>query len=448
MLALRSGKPRFTVDHFPDDVQEYPSDILTDIGDALDSGRLSLFSSKAVRTFEDRIAAYVGVRHCVAVANGTLALVAALRAAGLTHAEKVIVPGYSYAATRTAVEACGCDPVYVDIDPDTWCIDPRKIPEEALRTATAIIPVHLFGCPCTMDDVMHLAQKYGLVVIEDCAQSMGAEWGKQRVGSFGIGCYSFMQNKLVRAGEGGAVTTNDPVLAETVRRLRHEGEVWSRFSVSTSEPCDIVAADLIGGVEYPVFGMNLRMSALGGIIGCYSLDRLEDEMSTRERNAATLSSILEDVNGLVVQKCPRQGGRVWWSYVCEVRSEHFGRDALIGACAAEGIPVGVHFPIPLCCTRGRELEKGRLPRTLHFCGRQIAFPTYASLAKEHILEMGEAIGNVAEELRDAGPEVVLHAERYLHSARVSRMIGGTYFVTAPIAEADTMRGRCDEREVY
>ena len=170
-----------------------------------------------VAAFEERFAAYCGVKHCMALNSGTSALHLALLAAGIGPGDEVITVSMTFVATTAAILYCGAKPVFVDVDPDTWTMDPKLIEAAITPRTKAILPVHLHGLMADMDPIMEIARRHGLVVIEDAAQSHGAEYKGRRAGSIGdIGCFSFYPGKNLGAyGEGGAVVTNNPDLART-----------------------------------------------------------------------------------------------------------------------------------------------------------------------------------------------------------------------------------------
>lgn len=221
-------------------------------------------SGEYISKFEGGFASYCGVKHGVAVSNGTVALHLALVSLGVGPGDEVIVPDLTFAATINAVIHAGATPVIVDIESESWCIDPNEIALAITDKTKAIIPVHLFGQPCDMDAIMTLARKHGLFVIEDCAQSHGAEYKGQKVGSFGdISCFSFFGNKVITTGEGGMCLTNDARLNEKMRVLRDHGMSKSKR------------------YWHEVIGFNYRMTNLQAAIGLAQLERIDDILENR-----------------------------------------------------------------------------------------------------------------------------------------------------------------------
>ena len=194
------------------------------IAQVVDSGHFVL--GPQVAAFEERFAAYCGAKHCMALNSGTSALHLALFAAGIGAGDEVITVSMTFVATTAAILYCGAKPVFVDVDPDTWTMDPKLIEAAITPRTKAILPVHLHGLMVDMDPIMEIARRHGLVVIEDAAQSHGAEYKGRRAGSIGdVGCFSFYPGKNLGAyGEGGAVVTNNPELARRVALLRDWGQ--------------------------------------------------------------------------------------------------------------------------------------------------------------------------------------------------------------------------------
>lgn len=221
-------------------------------------------SGEYIVKFEEQFANYCGTEHGVAVSNGTVALHLALVSLGVGQGDEVIVPDLTFAATINAVLHAGATPVIVDIEEDSWCIDPNEIELAITSKTKAIIPVHLFGQPCDMDAIMQLAKAHNLFVIEDCAQAHGAEFKGQKVGSFGeVGCFSFFGNKVITTGEGGMCVTNNAKLNEKMRVRRDHGMSKTKR------------------YWHEVIGYNYRMTNLQAAIGLAQLERIEDILENR-----------------------------------------------------------------------------------------------------------------------------------------------------------------------
>ena len=193
------------------------------IDECIDTGWISA-NGRFVKEFEEKFAAFCGVRYALACCNGTVTLHLALLALGIGEGDEVIMPTLTYIATANAVRYCGATPVFVDSEADTWNISPEEIEKHITPRTKAIIPVHLYGLACNMDAILDIAKRHDLKVIEDAAEAHGAAWRNKLVGSMGdVGSFSFFGNKIITCGEGGMVTTNDPELYEKMKLLRAQG---------------------------------------------------------------------------------------------------------------------------------------------------------------------------------------------------------------------------------
>ena len=242
--------------------------------EVLHSGKWSELTGDKVKTFQERFAAYQGARYAICVPNGTLALQMGLMALDLRPGDEVIVPAYTFIATVSAVLLIGARPVFVDIDPNTYNIDPAKIEAAISPRTCTILPVHLAGQAADMDAILQLSRKHHLTVLEDACQAWGAEWNGQRVGALGdLGAFSFQLGKNITAGEGGALVTNDLALQELCRSLHNVGRT------------------LHGAwFEHEILGLNLRMTEWQGAILLAQLERLEEQYPVREQNARYLAA--------------------------------------------------------------------------------------------------------------------------------------------------------------
>jgi dTDP-4-amino-4,6-dideoxygalactose transaminase len=278
----------------------------------------------AVEAFERDFAAYTGAREAVAVNSGTSALHVALLAAGIGSGDEVVTVPFTFVATVAAIEYAGARPVFVDVDPDYYTMDPSALERAITPRTKAIMPVHLFGQPADMDPILAVARRHRLVVIEDAAQAHGAEDKGRRVGSVGdIGCFSFYPGKNLGAyGEGGAAVTNSPQYAETMRLLRSWGEK-TRY-------------------EHAIKGFNYRMEGIQGAILGVKLRHIEQWTEARRTRAALYERTLTGT----AARTPRVRTNVRHVYhVYAVRLPQ--RDAWRARLLEMGIQTGVHYPIPV-----------------------------------------------------------------------------------------------------
>ncbi len=241
--------------------------------DVLNSGMLA--QGKRTAELEEAFAEICGVQHAVATSSGTTALHVALLAHGIGAGDEVITSSFSFIATANSILYTGAQPVFVDIDPETFNLDPSRIEEAITPRTKAIMPVHIFGQPCDMDAIMEIADRRGLLVIEDACQAHGAEYKGARVGSFGAGTFSLYPTKNITSGEGGIITTDDPDVAENCRVIRQHG-MRQRY-------------------YHTELGFNFRMTDLHAAIGIEQCKKLEAFNAARIANARFYDATLEGV---------------------------------------------------------------------------------------------------------------------------------------------------------
>ena len=242
-------------------------------------------TGKYITLFEQNFSKYCGVQYGVATSNGTTALHLALTALGIGEGDEVIVPDITFAATINAVLYTGATPVIVDIEEDSWCIDPDEIEKAITPKTKAVIPVHIYGQPCDMGRICEVAQKYNIYVVEDCAEAHGAEWRGRRVGSFGIiSCFSFFGNKVITTGEGGMCVTDSVKLNDKMRVLRDHGMSKERK------------------YYHEVIGYNYRMTNLQAAIGTAQIEHIDEILEWRNKLEGKYRNAFSDEKGIVLQK--------------------------------------------------------------------------------------------------------------------------------------------------
>jgi dTDP-4-amino-4,6-dideoxygalactose transaminase len=279
------------------------------VSKVIDSGWVS--QGPKVAEFEERFAEYVGAKYAVATTSCTTALHAALSVSGIGSGDEVIVPSLSFIATANSVVHCGAAPVFVDIDPETCNIDASKIEEAITEKTKAIMPVHQMGLPADLDPIKKIADKYNLIVIEDAACAIGSEYKGKRIGSHGnTACFSFHPRKVITTGEGGMITTNDPDIAERLRRFRHHG-----MSVSDIERH---MANKIIIETYPELGYNYRMTDMQAAMGIEQLKRLPFIIEKRREIAGIYDKELSKIPHIKVPKVPSYAFHNYQSYWIEL----------------------------------------------------------------------------------------------------------------------------------
>lgn len=335
------------------------------VKDCIESGWISSIG-EYVKKFEQGFSKYCGVKHGIAVANGTVALHLALEALGIKTGDEVIVPALTFVATANAVKYTGAKPVFVDSEPRTWNIDPEKIEEKITKKTKAIIPVHLYGHPCDMDRINETAEKHGLKVIEDAAEAHGAEYKKKKVGSLSdISCFSFYGNKILTTGEGGICLTNDEKTAEKIEQLKDHGMSKERR------------------YYHPQMGYNYRLTNIQAALGLAQLERIEQTIEAKRRNAKIYNSLLKDVKGITLPVEESWAKNVYWMYSILVEKDYrLKRDELMAKLKQEGIDTRPFF-IPL--HKMPYLSGGeKLPIAEGLGEKGINLPSSVKLTKEQI----------------------------------------------------------------
>ncbi len=328
-----------------------------------------------VLSFEELMAAFIGVREAIGCASGTDALELSLRACGIGPGDEVITPTYTFGATAAAVANIGARPVFVDIRPDTFNIDPQAIASAVTPKTRAIIPVHLYGLPADMGPILDLAAARGLSVIEDAAQATGAVYHGKRAGSLGnSGCLSFYPTKnLACAGDGGMVTTNDPKLADRLRLLRDQGS-RERY-------------------KYEILGTNSRLDALQAAVLKVKLQRLDQWTQARQAKARLYGELFTKAGLSEVVKLPSTPEgceHVFNLYVLRCPE----RDALRAHLRKSGIPTEIYYPVPLHLQPAFArlgYRAGQFPEA-EKAGREVlAIPLYPEIPEEHQNEVVNTI---------------------------------------------------------
>jgi dTDP-4-amino-4,6-dideoxygalactose transaminase len=354
----------------PGQYRAIKSEIDAAVGSVLENAQYIL--GPAVGAFERDFAAFCHTSEAVGVNSGTSALHLALLAAGVGPGDEVITVPFTFVATVAAIEYSGARPVLVDVEPDFLTMDPAALDAAITPRTKAIIPVHLFGQPADMDPILAIARKHNLVVIEDACQAHGSEYKGRRCGSMGqLGCFSFYPGKNLGAyGEGGAVVTNDPVLAKKIRLLRAWGEE-TRY-------------------EHKYRGFNYRMDGVQGAVLGVKLRYLEGWTEARRRNAVAYGRHLADSGAQLPRE--RAGARhVYHLYV--VRTER--RDAWRERLTEAGVQTGVHYPIPVHLQpayRDLGYSAGDFPVCERASHEVLSLPMFPELSEDQIGEVARVLG--------------------------------------------------------
>lgn len=338
----------------------------------LSSGQYVL--GREVEAFEAEFAAFCGAKHGIAVNSGTSALHLALLAADIGPGDEVITTPLTFVATASAIVSAGAIPVFADIDPLTLTLDPAKVEAAITSRTRAILPVHLYGQMADMDPLRFLANRFGLVIVEDACQAHGAEYFGQRAGSIGMaGCFSFYPGKNLGAcGEGGLVTTNSDMAAERIRRLRDWGQSKRYHHLEK--------------------GFNYRMDAVQGAILRIKLQHLDEWTETRR---ALAQYYKQQLSGLASIALPLEAeGRRHVYHVFAIRLVE--RDALATRLDGAGIQTGLHYPIPVHLQPAYAdlgYHRGDFPEAEAAARELLSLPIYPELSFEQVREVAGGVAN-------------------------------------------------------
>jgi dTDP-4-amino-4,6-dideoxygalactose transaminase len=321
--------------------------------------------------FESEFASYCGAKYALGVANGTDALQLALRALRVGVGDEVITVANSFIATAAAVANVGAIPVFVDVDPKTYLIDPALIEAAINEQTKAIIPVHLYGQPAAMRPIMEIARRRNLYVIEDAAQAHGAEYEGIRAGSIGdLGCFSFYPGKNLGAyGDGGAITTNNDNWVERIARLRDHGRT-SKY-------------------QHLEVGFNSRLDTVQAAVLRVKLRYLEQWNRKRQQVASWYATELKDSSIVLPHECADRS-HVYHLYVVQAES----RDALQEQLEAAGIAVGIHYPTPIHMQPAFAhlgYSRGDLPHTEELADRLLSLPIHPELTREQVAQISKQV---------------------------------------------------------
>ncbi len=327
-----------------------------------DSGRFVLGDEGAA--LETEFSSYIGAKYGIGVNSGSDALFLALKALGIDENSEVITVSHTFVSTVDSIVRCGAKPVFVDVEPETFCIDTAKIEEKITERTKAILPVHLYGHPADLNEVLTIAKQNDLSVVEDACQAHGAEYKGRKVGSFGnAGCFSFYPVKNLGAcGDGGMVTTNDSSLAERIKLLRNYGQSRKYY--------------------HEVVGINSRLDELQAAILRVKLSRLDEGNEKRRRLAALYNELLERAD-VELPSERRYAKHVYHLFVIRLAR----RDNCQRLLQKSGIQTQIHYPIPVHKQKAYESFHSTkdLAVTQMICSEILSLPLYPSLSDEEVV---------------------------------------------------------------
>ena len=380
------------------------------ISKELDKATIDVLSSAAyimgknVTEFEKEFAGYIGTKHAISVGNGTDALVIALKALGIGEGDEVITSTFTYFASAECISAVGATPVFVDVEKDTFNIDPDKIEEKITERTKAIIPVHIFGQSADMDKINIIAKKHNLKVIEDTCQAVGAKYKGKMIGTLSdVACFSFFPTKnLSCAGDGGMIVTSDDSIATiaTALRTHGSGETGQKAynllnniteEVVTSKSGDDTVYNPLKYYNY-LIGYNSRLDAIQAAILRVKLPYLDKWNSRRKEIAKIYDEELIDSN-VITPRVREENDTVYHQYV--LQSDN--REEVLAKLKEKGIATGVYYPVPLHLQKvytDLGYKEGDMPVAEYLSHRTFAIPVYPELSEEQIQYIVDSIKNV------------------------------------------------------
>lgn len=330
--------------------------------------------------FEEKFSRFCNAKHGIATSSGTTALHLALVALGIGQNDEVIVPTLTMIATANPVIFAGATPVFVDSEPNTWNINVKAIEEKISDRTKAILPVHIYGHPVDMDPLLKIAKKFSLFVVEDAAEAHGAEYKGNVVGCLGdVGCFSFYTNKIITTGEGGMAVTNNDETAEKLESFR-----------------DLAHSKEKRYLHYEI-GYNYRMTNLQAAIGLAQMEKIEEYINARRKNAKLYNSLLKDVEGVTLPPEAGWAKSIYWLYSILIEDVFgIGRDELISKLTERGIETRPFF-IPMHkqpIFKKMGLISGDFPVADELCAKGICLPSGSSLEEKQIRYVCDAIKEV------------------------------------------------------
>jgi perosamine synthetase len=341
----------------------------------LRSGRLAL--GPMAEEFERLMCEYIGVKHAIAVSSGTAALHLIVRALGIGPGDEVLVPSFTFIASVNAILYEGAIPVFVDIEPETYNLDPLDLERKITPQTKAIMVVDVFGHPAEWDEINRIAEKYGLIVIDDSCEALGAEYKGRKIGQFGnAAAFAFYPNKQITTGEGGIVVTNDGELASVIKCLRNQGR-----------------REMGAWLEHEMMGYNYRMDEMSAALGVSQLRRIEELLAKRERVAKMYLERLANVDYVRPPTVKPYVRMSWFVFVITL-AEGLNRDEVMRKMHEMGVPTRGYFSPVHLQPYIRErfgTHEGMLPVTESIAKRTIALPFHGNMTEAEVEYVIEAL---------------------------------------------------------
>jgi len=322
---------------------------------------------KRVRDFESLMKDYLKIKHVVSVNSGTSALYAALLAAGIKQGDEVLIPSFTFVATANAVIAAGAKPVFVDIKKDDYTMDASDLNTKITKKSKVVIPVHLYGHPCNIDEIGELADKHSLNVIEDACQSLGSSYKKKQTGTFGtLGCFSMYASKVLTAGEGGAIATDSDELADKLKMIRNHG--------------------MVEGYDTRMLGLNLRLPELSAAVAKVQMQKLGKMLEIRRRNAELLGKLLSASSKKYEVKIPEETTDKkfnWYLYTVAIQDK---RDEVKNKLVQKNVGATVYYnpPVHKIPFYAHAASETKLPATEWCADHVLSLPVHPHVTESDV----------------------------------------------------------------
>jgi len=338
-----------------------------------------------IEQFEKTLAEYLGVNYCVTMNSGTSAQHATMIAYDVNKTDEILVPSFTFVSTVNAPLMVGAKPKLIDIETDTYGMDPQKLEKSISKKSKLIMPIHYSGLPCKIDEIRSIAKKNKITLVEDSAESIGAKIKSKKIGSFGdVSIFSFAGNKILTTGEGGAVTTNSSKMYKKFKLIRSHGRKVGNYFLSTSKP------------ESVQLGYNWRMSTLSATIGLSQLNKIEQLINLRRKNAKILNSHLKKISSITIPPEPENFKHVFQLYSILTPNQSI-RNQLQKYLANMGIMSKVFFyPVHLTSYHKKFKKLSNLNVTENISSRILSLPMYPSMTKEELQFVYETISTFFE----------------------------------------------------
>ncbi len=348
---------------------------INEVLEVLSSGRLAL--GPKAQEFEEIMAEYIGVKYAVAVSSGTSALHILIRALGVGPGDEVLVPSFTFASTVNVALYEKAKPVFVDIEPETYNLDPNDLQKKITKKTKAVLGVDVFGHPAEWDEILKVAERYNLKIIDDSCEALGAEYKGRKIGQFGdAACFAFYPNKQITTGEGGIIVTNNSEIHTLARSLRNQGR------------------DEMGSwLEHKRLGYNYRMDEMSAALGVSQLKKIETFLAKRENVAGAYTERLNKLGFLRTQVIKPYVRMSWFIYVITLE-KGLDRDNVMKKMAERGIPTRGYFSPMHLQPYIRDMfgiKGGELPVTEDIAKRTLALPFHNNLSEHEIDEVVEAL---------------------------------------------------------